>query len=72
VRSVNGTDYDTSRPFEFTVTPTTTATTLTTNIPASFLNASRTIRWNGVTIGTNSVATGVVTVNRLSVGGFVP
>jgi hypothetical protein len=73
VRSVNGTDYDTTNPFQFVFTPSGTAlTVLTTNIPASFLNGSRRIRWQNVITGANPTDNGNLTVNRIAVGGFVP
>jgi hypothetical protein len=73
VRSVNGTDFDTTNPFEFTFTPSgTSLTILTTNLPAALLNGSRTIRWQKVKLNANPTDNGNLTVNRIALGGFVP
>jgi hypothetical protein len=69
----NGTDFDTTQLFSFTITPvSTTATTLTTNLPLSFISGSSHIQLYKVITAANPTDGGILTLNRCTVGGFSP
>lgn len=75
-RSVNGgTDYDLNGEgtFSFTITPSGTAATVqSTNLPSAFLSGASNIKLWKVVTGANPTDAGILTVNRVHLGGFVP
>lgn len=73
-KSVDGLTFGTGAndTFSFDVTPTTSEVTLSTNIPANFMQAAKFIRLYQVVIGTNTTGTGNLYISGPSVNGYVP
>lgn len=71
-RSVNGTTFGTGAndTFSFDVTPSTTTTTLSTNVPSAFLQGASKIRLYQIVVGTNTTGTGNMAISGLHLGGY--
>lgn len=76
VRSFDGTNYDllnNTWTFGFTnASPYTNYTTVITNLPTVFLQGVSKIRLQSVTIATNGVSSGAITILGVNLNGFVP
>lgn len=68
-----GVNYDTTQLFVFGLAPGgTTATTLTTNVPLAFINGASHLQLYKVGLGANATDAGIVTISKVTLGGFTP
>ncbi len=72
-RSADGTNfgYSAQDTFTFAVTPTTTAATTITNVPAVFVTGTKLIRPYRITLAAGTTA-GVLTLSSMTLNGYVP